>query len=197
MNIEVNIREFIDKTALVMLKLKHKNAGRKNMAYYCSFTGHRSIKAEHEQRLPALIDKAVEYAYSEGCREFLAGGAVGFDTLAARSVVRFRLSHPDVRLMLVLPCTNQDEKWRDSQRGAYEYLLSVADEVEYISEEYTENCMRERNFRLANRADIVIAYVGRNRSGAAQTARMADSMGKTVYNLYKFLDQGERNQENA
>jgi predicted Rossmann fold nucleotide-binding protein DprA/Smf involved in DNA uptake len=49
--------------------------------------------------------------------------------------------------------------------------------------------MRERNFRLADRADILIAYVGHNRSGSAQTARMADNMGKTVYNLYKALEE--------
>lgn len=156
----------------------------------CSFTGHRQIKKTHTEALFGLIEKAVAYAYSEGCRVFYSGGAVGFDTLAARSVIRFRLRHPDIRLILLLPCVNQDERWTDEQRESYEYILASADEVEYVSEEYTDSCMRERNFLLANRADILVAYVGHSRSGSAQTARMADSMGKTVYNLYKALEQG-------
>lgn len=159
------------------------------MAKVCSFTGHRLIKKEHFSRLCALIDRAIDYAYSEGCRTFISGGAVGFDTLAARSVIRFRLSHPDARLVLLLPCINQDEKWSDAQRDAYEHILSSANEVEYVFDEYTDSCMKERNFRLADRADILIAYVGHNRSGSAQTARMADNMGKTVYNLYKALEE--------
>ena len=140
------------------------------------------------EKLPALIDRAVEYAYGVGCRVFYSGGAVGFDTLAARSVIRFRLNHPDVKLVLLLPCVNQDEGWSFRQKQSYEFMLSSANEIEYVSEEYTDSCMRERNFLLANRADILIAYVGHSRSGSAQTVRMADSMGKTVYNLYKALE---------
>jgi predicted Rossmann fold nucleotide-binding protein DprA/Smf involved in DNA uptake len=48
--------------------------------------------------------------------------------------------------------------------------------------------MRERNKMLAERADLVISYVGRARSGSAQTAKMAQRLGKTVYNLYPTLD---------
>ncbi len=158
------------------------------MPKVCSFTGHRKIDALHRKKLEELLARAVEYAYGEGCREFLSGGALGFDMLAAREVHRFKLTHSDVKLKLVLPCANQDEKWSDSERDAYEFILASADEVEYVSDLYTDSCMRERNFILASRADILIAYVGYSRSGSAQTARMADKMGKTVYNLYKSLN---------
>jgi len=161
------------------------------MTKKCSFTGHRLIKKEHASGLEALLMRSIEYAYSEGCRDFFSGGAVGFDTLAARCVVKFRISHPDARLVLLLPCMNQDEKWNAAQRDSYEFLLSNADEVEYVSEEYNESCMRERNFLLASRADILVAYVGHSRSGASQTVRMADSMGKTIYNLYPALEKSE------
>ena len=163
------------------------------MEKVCSFTGHRQIKKSHEPFLSALVDKAVAYAFGEGCRTFYSGGALGFDTLAARSVIRFRISHPEARLVLLLPCVNQDERWNGEQKAAYEHLLASADEVEYVSDEYTDSCMRERNFLLANRADLLFAYVGHSRSGSAQTARMADSMGKTVYNLYKALENGAEN----
>ena len=155
----------------------------------CSFTGHRSIAPSHRDRIIPLTQRAIEYAYSEGCRDFYVGGALGFDTLAAREVIRFRMFHPDARLILLLPCMNQDERWSGSQRSAYEHILSSADEISYIAENYFDGCMRERNLRLAECADMVIAYVGRSRSGAAQTARMAESLGKKVYNLYPTLEE--------
>ena len=154
----------------------------------CSFTGHRQIKNEHISAISALVDQGIEYAYSMGCRTFYSGGAIGFDTVAARAVIRFRISHPDVRLVLCLPCVNQDELWSGSQRDDYGYLLRSADEVIYVSETYTHTCMRERNEMLAERSDLVIAYVGRARSGSSQTAKMAERLGKTVYNIYPTLE---------
>jgi uncharacterized phage-like protein YoqJ len=133
--------------------------------------------------------RGIEYAYSKGCREFLTGGAIGFDTIAARCIIRFRISHPDIRMILVLPCINQSERWTDAQIESYNYTLASADEVIYASEEYTSRCMMERNAMLAERADILIAYVSRPDSGAAQTVRMAKQKNKEVYNIYHRLDE--------
>ena len=95
----------------------------------CSFTGHRQIAYEKRAAVTALIRRAVEYAYSEGCRTFMCGGALGFDTLAAREIIRFRMSHNGVRLVLALPCIEQDAKWSEQQKNAYNYTVAEADEV--------------------------------------------------------------------
>ena len=166
-----------------------KNVIRGKYGLVCSFTGHRKIKKEHKGALPSLVARAIAYAYSKGVRTFLCGGAVGFDTCAAREVIKFRISHPDVRLVLALPCVEQDKLWSDAERDAYEYTLAVANEIIYVSEEYTPSCMRERNMRLASEADILVCYVGNSRSGAAQTVRMAERLGKEIYNLYPTLDK--------
>ena len=157
----------------------------------CSFTGHRRIEYRHEDSIGALVARAVAYAYSEGCRDFYLGGALGFDTVAAQQVLLFRMSHTDVTLNLVLPCRNQTEQWTERQCEMYDYLLAQADTVEYISEEYTRYCMSARNRRLVELCDMLIAYVGRDRSGSSQTKRMAESAGKTVYNLYPALDRAQ------
>ena len=156
----------------------------------CSFTGHRQIKKEHKVKLLALLEKAVVYAYENGVRSFLAGGAVGFDTLAAKAVIKFRISHPDVRLIILVPCKNQAEKWSDAEKSLYEYTLSVADEVEYLADDYYEGCMKERNAELAKRCDMLVAYVGKYIGGSAQTLRMAEKLEKTIYNLYPTLEKG-------
>ncbi len=150
----------------------------------CSFTGHRSIDKDDMDTLPALIRRGIEYVYGLGVREFCLGGALGFDTMAAKEVISFRMSHPDTRLVLVLPCLDQTDMWSGQQRDMYDFILSQADLVEYTSDNYYKGCMRVRNQRLVDLADVVIAYLKRTTSGAAQTVRMAQAAGKTVYNLY-------------
>ncbi len=149
----------------------------------CSFTGHRTILPEHRRMLEDRLERALEYLFSRGCRVFYCGGAIGFDTLAARAVIKFSLTHEGVRLRLVLPCQNQDEKWNDSQKSEYAYIMKHAELTEYISDEYTPDCMRKRNKRLVALADVLVAYIYRSRSGAGQTVRMAENDGKIVYNL--------------
>lgn len=158
----------------------------------CSFTGHRRIMPQHRDKLPELLLRAINYAYENGCRTFIAGGAIGFDTLVAREVIRFRISHPDVTLKLALPCVNQEANWTEEQKSAYAYTLAAADEIIYISDEYTDTCMKERNRYLAEHADLLIAYVSRAASGAGQTVRMAKERGVRVYNLCAALDDGCR-----
>ena len=154
----------------------------------CSFTGHRRIKPSHKNALFGLLMRAVNYAYEQGCREFFCGGAVGFDTEAARAVLLFRIDHPDARLILLLPCQEQDDGWSYSQRDAYGYILKAADEIRYTSDYYTKNCMKIRNQALADSCDILISYLSESRSGAGQTVRMAEKQGKPVYNLYPTLE---------
>ncbi len=155
----------------------------------CSFTGHRKILPTHQYALTDLLDRAIAYAYADGCRIFYSGGAVGFDTLAAQRVRAFRERHPDVRLVLLLPCMGQDEHWSWGQKLSYEHLLRSADEIVFVSEEYTPDCMRKRNLALVDRADMLIAYCGRMRSGSGQTLAMAKKKGISTYNLYAAADK--------
>lgn len=155
----------------------------------CSFTGHRAVSSAHLSGLPALLSRAVAYAYARGCRTFYTGGALGFDTYAARAVISFRVEHRDVRLVLLLPCVDQAESWNRASRAEYEWILKEADEVRYFADAYTKDCMRLRNLALAECGDLLIAYVGHERSGAAQTLRAATRLGKQVCNLYPALEK--------
>ena len=151
----------------------------------CSFTGHRVIEKSKIPALEALLSRAIDYVYSEGCRSFYCGGALGFDTIAAKLVIKKKMIFPDIRLIMLIPCANQSVKWRESDKRMYDYILSMANEVFFISEEYTPDCMKKRNALLVELADVLVAYSGRSVGGSAQTVRMASKAGKTVYNLYQ------------
>lgn len=151
----------------------------------CSFTGHRKIPNGKEAVLADLVDRSIDYLYSEGCRTFYCGGALGFDTMAAKAVLKKRMQNHDIRLIIVIPCSGQEDLWGEREKEIYRFLLSSADEVIYTSLSYTKDCMKERNRYLAEVGDVLVAFCGNERSGSAQTLRMAKELKKTVYNLYR------------
>ena len=57
--------------------------------HHCCFTGHRKLSKAVLNALPEILDRRVNGLYSEGIHTFYAGGALGFDTLAAEAVIRF------------------------------------------------------------------------------------------------------------
>ena len=152
-------------------------------ARVCVFTGHRVVPQSEKRRLQRALLGAVEELYLAGYRVFCAGGAMGFDRMAADIVLSLKQKYADLRLMLILPCRDQAARWSVPERAAYDRQLREADEVRVLSETYYEGCMRERNRAMISLAGYCVAYVTTPRSGSAQTLHMADSKGIPVRNL--------------
>ena len=69
------------------------------------FTGHRHIA---RTELPALLKelrRVLETAIPQGFVDFYAGGALGWDTYCAQTVLDLREEYPCIALHLVLPCS--------------------------------------------------------------------------------------------
>ncbi len=148
------------------------------------FTGHRNIKETAELK-KALIKQLVKLI-DEGATDFYAGRAVGWDLLCESAVIELRERFPHIQLHLILPCPaeEQTEKWSESDKAEFRRLLLAADTVEICSEHYFDGCMKLRNQRLADLADVCVCYYsGKQRSGTGQTVRMAERQGKIITNL--------------
>ena len=98
---------------------------------------------------------------------------MGFDTMATNLVLRSQKMGQKIKLLFILPCKSQDEFWIPSAKENYAKLLSKADAIEYISGAYFDGCMEKRNRRMIELSDMCIAYFRKERSGTAQTVRMA------------------------
>ena len=150
------------------------------------FTGHRKITITRE--LKTRLYTELELLAHNGVTEFYAGGALGFDTLAEQTVTELKKSYPQVRLNLVLPCPTeqQTKKWSAEDKTEYFRLLSLADSVEICCEHYTADCMKKRNQRLVDLADICVCYFNssNDRSGTGQTVRMVQRKGIPICNIY-------------
>ena len=69
----------------------------------CCFTGHRYLPADRLGEIKKRLEAESEACIRQGVILFETGGALGFDTMAAHTVLRLREGYA-VRLRLVLPC---------------------------------------------------------------------------------------------
>ena len=147
----------------------------------CCFTGHRVIRRADAAIIRGSVREAILSLYARGVRYFGAGGALGFDTIAAEEVLALRAGEcPELRLILVLPCRDQADGWRAADRKRYAAILAAADKVVYTAETYYDGCMQKRNRHLVNGSRYCIAYLTRDFGGTAYTVRYAREAGLEV-----------------
>lgn len=122
-----------------------------------------------------MIDKG--YCY------FGAGGALGFDTLAAQTVLELKSDYPQIKLILVLPCKTQADSWDKEDKEVYEEIKDNADKVVYTSRDYARGCMHKRNRYLVDNSSACICYLTEGKGGTAYTAKYAIKNGLDVINV--------------
>ena len=131
------------------------------------------------QRLENIVEKLIK----QGIVNFCCGGAIGFDLLSGFTVLKLKVKYPSTKLIMILPCRNQEAKWSIDDQISYHQILDAADEIIYVSEQYYDGCMRERNIYLVESSDYCVAFYKYARSGTAQTVRLAAKRGITIFNL--------------
>ena len=135
------------------------------------FTGHRKIAIEQQMIVADRLHSLIEKLILDGFTQFIAGGALGFDTLAALSVLSLKEKYPQAKLILALPCVTQTNGW------------STEDIVVYVSQKYTRGCMFKRNRYLVDHSSVCVAFLTENKGGTAYTAEYARQKGLQVINL--------------
>ena len=151
------------------------------------FTGHREIPCEYAIRLPELLETVIAELCERGAVTFRAGGAMGFDTVAALKVLDMKKRYPQIRLELILPCRNQTARWDGVSEKTYDYILQKSDSHRFLFESYVEGCMLERNRRLVEGSDVCVAFCTRSHGGTAYTYAKALRAGLEVINLADLL----------
>lgn len=149
----------------------------------CCFSGHRIIRHIDRFILNNNLETVINSLYDRGIKNFITGGALGFDTLAAKKVLNFRKAHKDVVLILALPCRNQSDSWREEQKIQYEKIKKSADKVIYTSEEYNNSCMHKRNRFMVDNSSVLITYIYSMSSGTAYTTNYAIDSGLEITNI--------------
>ena len=155
----------------------------------CAFTGHRpkSFPWGYNENAPScvmlkeVLAVQISALAERGVTDFLSGMAQGVDLWCAQIVLDLRKKNPALKLHAILPCEGQESKWTVSAQEHYHSILKQANEVIYVGQEYSRNCMLKRNRYMVDRTSILLAvYNGTYRSGTGMTVRYAQKLGREV-----------------
>lgn len=149
----------------------------------CCFTGHRRLPKEKIEQIIIRLNQEVDNLISQGIKNFISGGALGFDQIAASLIVAKKEMGHNVRLIFALPCRDQDELWNVEQKKLYHGLLGEADEIIYVSEEYSAGCMKKRNRYMVDRSAYCICARLHPVGGTEQTMKYARRKGLRIVNV--------------
>lgn len=155
------------------------------------FTGHRQIPRAVCKPLVQAIRREVARLAGEGITRFYAGGALGFDTLAALTVLEMRKTMPQLELYVVIPFAGQEARWPAEDRQVYRHILDRADHLEVLHRRYAEGCYHERNRYMVDHSERCIAYLTRQSGGTWYTCRYAAGQGRPVLNLAEGVNDAQ------
>lgn len=155
----------------------------KRKDYACCFTGHRIIAKKYQETLPKQLEIQIRRLIEEGILDFISGGALGFDTLAAETVLRLREEFPQIRLVLALPCRDQSKVWSSADKLRYETICQRADAIHYTADRYSPTCMMRRNQFMVDNSASCIFFLTNQRSGTYKTVSYAMEQNHKLYNI--------------
>ena len=147
------------------------------------FTGHRKIPPKQYSNIAGRLEDVLIELIEQGYLYFGAGGALGFDTLASKTVLHLKEEYPQIKLILVLPCKTQTNGWDKDDIEIYEDIKSRCDKFVYTSYEYTRGCMFKRNRHLVDFSSVCICYLTEHTGGTAYTVEYAKKQGLSVINV--------------
>ena len=149
------------------------------------FTGHRELREPYEV-IYSKTQKVVEKLIQQGYRYFGAGGARGFDSLAAEVVLALKAKYPHIHLILVLPFYKQyehEKNWKITEIAQHEKHKKMAAKVVYTQEVYSSGCYYKRNRHLVDFSSVCIAYQYKTTGGTAYTTKYAHDKGVKIIEI--------------
>ena len=158
----------------------------------CCFSGYRPhkfsfpLKRNNENfiELENNITNAILDAYEKGYRNFLCGGAMGFDLVCGETVVLLKEKFPDIKLVMVLPYKNQPKRFPPDWRQRYDFVLSSADHIYYFTEKYKKTAFIARNAKMVAHSSMIITYYNGKPGGTENTIAIAQRDRLTIINLH-------------
>ncbi len=154
------------------------------------FTGHRDIPAELRPIISELLGEVLMGLYNRGARIFKAGGAIGFDTMAAHAVIdlKAKTEDPDIKLCLCLAAPGQAKSFSKYDEIIYNMVKDNSDFVTYASDKLTSESYYARNRALVEGSDVCVAYCTAQRGGTYYTCKYALTNGVEFMNIADFIE---------
>lgn len=147
----------------------------------CVFTGHRDLQSDFSKK---KLKEAVKEVIDMGADTFLCGMAMGFDLIAAETVLSLKRKFPHIKLIACIPCVGQEKYFSNTDKRRYVAAVKKADERVVLSDSYYRGCMQARDRYMADRGDILITYCKKQEGGTAYTVHYFQKVnpeGKIIF----------------
>ena len=137
------------------------------------------------QRLKAVLHEQITVLISAGITTFYTGMDLGADTWLAEIVLDLRRTHPKVKLIAVLPCETQANRWSPEQRERYFNILPNCDDVITLTTHFTATCVKKRNRYMINHAGYLLAvYDNSKKDDTAHTVQYAQDKKRDIISIH-------------
>lgn len=157
----------------------------------CCFTGHRDISTKKQELLSPLLTATLRnLLLDRGITDYLCGGAVGFDMIAAEHFLSLRDLYHTGSLHLLLPFPGYDDRWPSTARERLLRLTERADSILYAAEHPFPGVYYKRDRMLVNLSSLCVAYLTQSRGGTYYTVSYALDAKKEIINLAKLPQMG-------
>jgi uncharacterized phage-like protein YoqJ len=159
----------------------------------CALIGYRPLRfsfgydeeAEAFQCFKAVLRPQISLLISYGVKTFYTGMDLGVSQWAASIVLEMRDVYQGVRLIAVIPCETQAEKWSVEQRDKYFSIVENCDEEILLYNEYTHSCMYDRDRFLVDHAKHLLSvYDGNGKGNTAHTIEYARKLGRNIIMIH-------------
>lgn len=161
-------------------------------------------KTKYIPLVDALVEE-LEKLYKLGYRNFISGGAQGFDQLAFWATNKLKQKYLDVNNIVYIPFNNQEVKWLTKGLfGQLEYklMLSMADvvyccspnvDITIASKFEINHALHKRNHNMVDSSNLVFGLYpsdlwmnDNTRGGTAECLRYAKRKQKLIYQMNPF-----------
>ena len=147
-----------------------------NLEKTCSFTGHRILEKSFNVN---KLEEVINTLLIKGYNTFLIGMAKGFDS-KCYEILLLKKENFNIKIIACVPCKEQDKYFTKAEKEEYKNFLKKADEVIYISEEYKNGCMQQRNRFMVDNSSLLIAYLKYPKGGTLYTVNYAKRKEKEI-----------------
>lgn len=143
-----------------------------------TFFGHSNYREMpgHRQRILEYIESISK----DSQIDFYLGGYGNFDSFALSCAKSFQQSHPNTKIYFVTPYITESYEKSRLKNCSLLYDGIIYPPLEDAPLKYA---ISHRNKWMAERADVIIAFVKRNYGGAFTSLRHTKMLGKVYLNI--------------
>ncbi|KIL48890.1 hypothetical protein KP77_21010 [Jeotgalibacillus alimentarius] len=137
----------------------------------------RIIRKSIRQHLVSLADEGLEWV--------LVSGSLGVELWAAEEVISLKETLPELKLAILTPFLNQEEKWSEGNQSYYHDIIKKADFVSSISNKpYTDpSQFKNRDDFILQKADGLLVIYDEDKKGSPSFLLEKAEKENMTYNL--------------